>query len=118
MSGFRARKKKKKKSQSKINRDKPLSKIGVLERHQKDLTMISNPDYREPVIGQDGVSYKTEGLFRCFHKRCFVCSVCTKKLDDGEDFFINEGKPFCHGCYKEKILGTCDKCHTLLSETG
>ncbi|KAI9346529.1 hypothetical protein BDR26DRAFT_855711 [Obelidium mucronatum] len=97
----------------------------ILRKHEKDLTMIDNPDFRghcescgEPVIGADGVSYKVDSLVRYFHQRCFKCFICSTSLKDGTEFFVNAGNPHCVSCYQEKVLGFCDTCGLVLNQQG
>jgi paxillin len=45
---------------------------------------------------------------RDWHDRCFVCTVCSKTLND--EFFEKDGKPFCEKDYDNSFLISCAKC--------
>ncbi|KAI8613094.1 hypothetical protein BC830DRAFT_504969 [Chytriomyces sp. MP71] len=100
-------------------------KIGeIIRRHERDLTMVKNLEFRgfcescnEPVFGTDGVSYKYDNLSRYFHSKCFKCHLCAVNLREGgrsSEFFLHDGNPHCVPCYQSKILGCCDTCGLVL----
>jgi hypothetical protein len=70
-----------------------------------------------PVVGAEGVSFKSDGILSYYHRKCFKCLECFVVLSDGAEFFVQDKKAFCQVCYKT-LLGSCHVCGEFLDEGG
>nr|XP_020853977.1 four and a half LIM domains protein 5 isoform X2 [Phascolarctos cinereus] len=52
-----------------------------------------------------------------WHKDCFLCSRCKKKLY-GENFFSRDDDPFCQDCYADLYALKCDACNEPITALG
>ncbi|KAJ3089814.1 hypothetical protein HK102_005448 [Quaeritorhiza haematococci] len=94
----------------------------VLAGLEKDLTMISNAEFRghclsckEPILGPTGVSYTQDEVVYSYHRTCFLCAGCKDPLDR-KPFFLHATQPYCKPCFEDKVCGRCDACLGTLAD--
>eukprot|EP01113_Clastostelium_recurvatum_P038713 TRINITY_DN581_c1_g1_i3.p1 TRINITY_DN581_c1_g1~~TRINITY_DN581_c1_g1_i3.p1 ORF type:complete len:745 (+),score=153.70 TRINITY_DN581_c1_g1_i3:71-2305(+) len=61
---------------------------------------------------------RTIALGHVWHRECFVCAGCRRSFPDSH-FFIQDEKPFCDSCDKDKaaeVAPICGGCHTPITD--